>query len=135
MVDWTPIEEPQHQHPSCIPTSVWSWYCGLAIGPPQWQGTDSYECPECQGEGEIAVPDEDVEVDDGMLYTFPDVWCTACGQHLGEDGTVDAHFEFVRHQGKREGVQGIERFQIESVHRQRKAEADGGRGEGGDGNP
>lgn len=100
-----------YEHPSAEKTSIWRWSCRLAIGPPQWMGMDAYECPECDGEGEIAVPDNEVETDDGFVCTFPDVWCTSCGQHIWHDDGPDCCVEFVSHHGKRK-VEGLECFQV-----------------------
>jgi len=87
-LDFTPSEEEEHG-PPIIVTLAWS--CELAVGPPQWQGTDSYECPECPGEGEVALPFDDLEFDPPLGdppaeligVDFP-VYCTACGQELEE---------------------------------------------------
>lgn len=61
--------------------------CELCIGPPQWQGTESYECPECSWEEIVAIPQEDWEDCGGNLSTF----CLKCGQHLEDD----CHYELL----------------------------------------
>ena len=91
------------------------WSCGLAIGPPRL-GIDTYECPECPGEGEVAVPLDSLEFsgegEDTELLGWGMVYCTSCGQQLEEvdhvdDSCIDAIFEKVKRvlaaREKREG--------------------------------
>jgi len=54
------------------------WYCGLAVGPPYWQGTEIYESDECDGSGVFYVEREDF--DEGAFG----MTCDACGQELEE---------------------------------------------------
>lgn len=50
------------------------WTCGLAIGPPEWVGTDAYMSPECPGEGMFYAE---------MEWLLPvEMSCTECGQAL-----------------------------------------------------
>lgn len=58
------------------------WSCGLAIGPPEWQGVDSFECPECDEEGKLVVELEELEIDDGEINSAPQIHCTACHQPM-----------------------------------------------------
>lgn len=86
--EWAKAESEEPEYPIVV---TLKWYCGLAIGPPQWQGTDSYECPECPGEGEIAMPFWDLEFDPPvedppaeLIGVSMSVYCTSCGQELEE---------------------------------------------------
>lgn len=67
------------------------WRCGLAISVPHWQGIDSYECDECTGEGEIALPFDDLELDDeeNLVGLNQTVYCTSCGQELEDISHFD----------------------------------------------
>jgi len=68
------------------------WYCGCAIGAPKWQGTEIYECDECEEEGYIAVPEED------WLAGVASVVCTHCHRDLFQG---DGHFQQVTPKGKK----------------------------------
>lgn len=52
------------------------WACGLASGPPEWIGTEYYESPECPGEGETVVEQEEWDGD------CASVLCTVCHREL-----------------------------------------------------
>lgn len=54
------------------------WYCGLAIGPPRWWGTDIYECPECEAEGTTWVEAEDLK-EENVVFS-----CPLCGQTMSD---------------------------------------------------
>jgi hypothetical protein len=53
-----------------------SWYCGMYVGTPKWQGTESYEPDECCTEGTAEVDKEDWDSGDAMVQ------CTKCGSEL-----------------------------------------------------
>ena len=78
-----PIETDEQDPPIIV---TLKWHCGLAIGAPRWIGTDAYESPECSGEGEIAGPFDELEIDeDGDLeHVGWPVYCTSCGQEIEE---------------------------------------------------
>jgi hypothetical protein len=92
VVEFTAIEEPEppvgRPEPLCTdpseledPVQV-EWSCGLAVGPPCWQGTEIYESDECPGEGTAYV--ERDELDDKAMFH-----CDCCGQFM-EDSN---HYE------------------------------------------
>jgi hypothetical protein len=79
-----PEPEPPCEDPSELddPVEV-KWYCGLAVGPPYWQGTEIYESDECSAEGVMYVEREDFEEGSFGLT------CPVCGQELEEPDHFD----------------------------------------------
>jgi hypothetical protein len=55
--------------------------CGCCIGPPQWYGTDTFECPECSWEQVVAIPEEEWEDAGGSEFGLG-CYCLSCAQLL-----------------------------------------------------
>jgi predicted RNA-binding Zn-ribbon protein involved in translation (DUF1610 family) len=118
----TPMENHEPEPPIIV---TLDWSCGLAIGPPRWEGTESYECPECPGEGQIALPWDEIMWDEEGGFDgfdgFGEVYCTSCGQGLFEHGVGVDHF----------GLEGAKAKHARVVEaRKKRAEADGKSREG-----
>ncbi len=58
-------------------TKTISWYCGQAVGAPFWQGTETYECAECDAQGEF-----EVTLEEWCDRDFPVTSCPNCGQEF-----------------------------------------------------
>lgn len=54
------------------------WFCGTTTGPPEWQGTEFYECPTCETEFETLEPLEDWK-EEACFAT-----CPSCGAELSQ---------------------------------------------------
>jgi hypothetical protein len=50
------------------------WYCGEPISAPKWQGTDAYECDECETSWSSLEKESDWE--EGSIYSE----CPSCGK-------------------------------------------------------